>query len=146
MILNLCPFIHDLSTKRKKMNFLWYHKKFNPPCTITHPEIYPEFKIHLSTLTHGLNAHKYGNLNYWTHLHACYKRQKLTILCKYIGYYMTKNTVNKRMVWYCAKILVIWKKILRNDCNQNILQISSKVTILKKNLSNSNFVKKLLEY
>ena len=62
MILNLCPFIHDLSTKRKKLNFLWYHKKFNPPCTITRPEIYPEFKIHLSTLTRGLNAHKYGKL------------------------------------------------------------------------------------
>ena len=46
--------------KEKKLNSLWYHKKFNPPCTITRPEIYPEFKIHLSTLTRGLNAHKYG--------------------------------------------------------------------------------------
>ena len=134
--------IYSLSFYKKKKNWISY----GSIKSLTRPEIYPEFKIHLSTLTHGLNAHKYGNLNYWTHLHACYKRQKLTILCKYIGYYMTKNTVNKRMVWYCAKILVIWKKKLRNDCNQNILQISSKVTILKKNLSNSNFVKKLLEY
>ena len=84
-------YLKSFYKKKKKLNFLRYHKKFNPPCTITRPEIYPEFKIHLSTLTRGLNAHKYGNLNYWTHLHACYKRQKLTILCKYIGYYMTKK-------------------------------------------------------
>ena len=47
----------------KKNEFLRYEiysKKINPPCTITRPEIYPEFKIHLSTLTRGLNAHKYG--------------------------------------------------------------------------------------
>ena len=48
--------------KEKKLNFLWFHKKFNPSCTITRPEIYHEFKIHLSTLTRGLNAHKYGTL------------------------------------------------------------------------------------
>ena len=38
-----------------------YSKKFNPPCKSTRPEIYPEFKMHLSTLTRGLNAQKYGN-------------------------------------------------------------------------------------
>ena len=37
-----------------------YSKKFNPPCKSTRPEIYPEFKMHLSTLTRGLNAQKYG--------------------------------------------------------------------------------------
>ena len=49
----------------KKIEFLRYEiycKKNNPPCTITRPEIYPEFKIHLSTLTRELNAHKYGML------------------------------------------------------------------------------------
>ena len=40
-----------------------YSKKFNPPCKSTRPEIYPEFKMHLSTLTRGLNAQKYGNPN-----------------------------------------------------------------------------------
>ena len=29
--------------------------------SLTRPEIYPEFNIHLSTLTRGLNAQKYGN-------------------------------------------------------------------------------------
>ena len=37
-----------------------YSKKFNPPCKSTRPEIYPEFKMHLSTLTRRLNAQKYG--------------------------------------------------------------------------------------
>ena len=66
MILNICPLFHDFPTKSKKeLNFFRYKipipKKFNPPCIITRPWIYPEFKTHLSTLTRGLNAHKYGN-------------------------------------------------------------------------------------
>ena len=65
MIPNICPLFHDFPTKSKKeLNFFRYKipipKKFNPPCIITRPWIYPEFKIHLSTLTRGLNAHKYG--------------------------------------------------------------------------------------
>ena len=37
-------------------------KKFNPPCIITRPWIYPEFEPHETHLTRGLNVHKYGNI------------------------------------------------------------------------------------
>ena len=71
-------------------------------------------------------------------LHAI-TMHKLKIMCKDIGNFK-KNCI--QIVNYVKKY---WK-FEKNYCNQNLLQVSSKVTVFKIYLSNSNFVKKLLKY
>ena len=72
----------------------------------------------------------------------CMGMWKLKILCKNKKQFKRFHIFCK----LCAKILEILKILLQNSCYQNFLQVSSKVTILKDYLSNSNFMKKLLKY
>ena len=75
-------------------------------------------------------------------LHAMFENLKIEFLRK------NKKQCKKFHIFckFCAKILEILKILLQNYCYQSFLQVSSKVTVFKNYLSNSNFMKKLLKY
>ena len=74
---------------------------------------------------------------------ACYDNAEIEKLVQKLQFYFKKI---QRFCKFCNKILEILKILLQNYCNQNFLQVSSKVTVFKYYLSNSNFIKKLLKY
>ena len=85
-----------------------YHKKFNPPCIIARPEIYPEFNIHLSTLTRGLNAQKYGNKFFiilivlttiFARIFLCINYQLENEMCK--------NEISRARIWTLLLLLLV---------------------------------------
>ena len=74
---------------------------------------------------------------------ACYDNAEIEKLVQKLQFYFKKI---QRFCKFCKKILEILKILLQNYCNQNFLQVSSKVTVFKYYLSNCNFIKKLLKY
>ena len=84
-----------------------YSKKFNPPCTITRPEIYPEFKMHLSTLTRGLNAQKYG-IYIYTYVCSYCHRSSSSELHTWLVIYQRELWKKREWLSYVVLLYMYW--------------------------------------